>query len=190
MTLRHRTWKCAFAAAVLIVVAGLVATASQVRVSPQAAKTKQAPPANLQTNCNVPAVSDIVLVKIAITSGSDSKFAPGKTYGITAVLENRGQCETGPFRVRISVYAQDTVVGSAEERVILDRLVQSIQPTRDKTPAYTYVTVNYTLGPNYSSTYDFMAVADPQDRVKEFIENNNAIDRGWGITIDVGPPIR
>ncbi len=190
MTSRHRTGRYALAAAVLLAAAALAAAGRQARVSPQAIKTKQAPQANLQTNCNVPAVPDIVLVKMGVAAGPDGKFAPGKTYGITAILENRGQCETGPFRVRISVYAQDTVAGGAEDRVILDQLVQSIQPTRDKSPAYTYVTVNYTLGPNYSSTYDFMAAADPQDRVKEFIENNNALDRGSGITIDVGPPIR
>jgi hypothetical protein len=148
------------------------------RISRQAVSANQNAAAVVQTNCvNSPAMPDIVLVKVAVSGGPSSKPAPGQTYQVTATLENRGQCETGPFKVQISVYAQDIGANKAEEKVILTRLVQSMQPTRDKEPSYVRVTADYTLGPNCPSSYDFYASADPDNKVSEFIENNNAIEK-------------
>ncbi len=174
---------------VVLIGAGFEAFGQQrARTSHQAVRANQNLTAPTQTNCNnAQAMPDIVLVRVSVSGGPSSKWAPGQTYDITATLENRGQCETGPFRVQISVYAQDMAINKVEERVILNKLVQSIQPTRDKNPTYTYVTAAYTLGPNYSSSYDFYAAVDPDNKVNEFIENNNVIERGQGVTIDVVP---
>jgi hypothetical protein len=146
----------------------------------------------IQNNCTATAMPDIALVKLSVVSGpSITKAAPGQTFEISAVLENRGQCETGPFKVQISVYTEDVnndVKPIITDKVILKKLVQSIQPTRDKNPVYTNVTVSYTLSPNYRTTYMFYATADPDNNVTEFIENNNAIERGEGININIGSP--
>ena len=65
-------------------------------------------PTAAQNNCTATAMPDIVLVKLSVVSGpSITKAVPGHTFEISAVLENRGQCETGPFRVQISVYTED-----------------------------------------------------------------------------------
>ena len=148
--------------------------------------------AALQNNCTSTAMPDIVLVRLSVVSGPPiTKAVPGQTFEISAVLENRGQCETGPFKVQINVYTEDVnndVKPIKTDTVILKKLVQSIQPTRDKNPVYTNVTVSYTLSPNYRTTYMFYATADPDNNVNEFIENNNAIERGEGININIGSP--
>ena len=169
--------------AMVIAVIGSAAFGQQraARISRQAVSANQSPAVSVQTNCvNAPAMPDIVLVGVAISGGPLSKPVPGATFQVTATIENRGQCETGPFKVQISVYAQDMTANKVEDKVILTKEVQSMQPTRDRNPAYINVTADYTLGPNDRSTYDFYASADPDNRVSEFIENNNAVERGCG----------
>lgn len=166
-----------FTAAAVVMAAGSTAFGQQrAKILHQAASPAPGAAATVQTT----AMPDIVLVKVVVSGGPISKPAPGQTYQITAVLENRGQCETGSFKVQISVYAQDMTANKAEDKVILTRLVQSMQPTRDREPSYTRVTADYTLGPNRKSTYDFYASADPENKVNEFIENNNAIEKQMG----------
>jgi hypothetical protein len=160
------------------------------RISRQAVSVNQNPAVSVQSNCvNAPAMPDIVLVSVEIFN-PEKKYAPGKTYPVTAIIENRGQCETGCFRVQISVQVQDMDANRTEERVILNQVVQSIQPIRDRNPAHIEVPTYYTLGGNYNTTYTFWAVADPEDHVKEFVENNNSIEKGAGPGIDVGARIR
>jgi hypothetical protein len=179
--MRHCFGRQVFIAAMVIIAVGFGAFGQQrsARTSRQAVSANQNPAVAVQTNCvNAPAMPDIVLVGVAISGGPVSKPAPGATFQVTATIENRGQCETGPFKVQISVYAQDMTANKVEDKVVLTKMVQSMQPTRDKNPAYIYVTADYTLGPNFASTYDFYASADPENKVNEFIENNNALERG------------
>jgi len=180
--MRHRFNRPVLIAAMVVIAIGFEVFGQQrAKMSARAVSTPQSAPAIVQTKCvNAPAMPDIVLVKVVISGGPSSKWAPGHACQITAILENRGQCETGPFKVQISVYAQDMTVNKVEDKVIQTKLVQSMQPTRDKEPSYTRVTADYTLGPNYISTYDFYASADPENKVNEFIENNNAIEKQMG----------
>ena len=170
-----------FIAVAVVMAAGTVVSGQPRAKSPrQAMSPALSAAATVQTNCTATAMPDIVLVKVAVSGGQTGKWAPGQTCQVTAVLENRGQCETGSFKVQISVYAQDMTANKVEDKVILTRQVPSMQPTRDKEPSYTRVTADYTLGPDYKSTYDFYASADPENKVNEFIENNNAIEKQMG----------
>jgi hypothetical protein len=183
----------------LVIAMVLLATRLEVLGQQQVRPTRKAVGTNqniattaAQNNCTATAMPDIVLVKLSVVSGpSITKAVPGQTFEISAVLENRGQCETGPFKVQISVYTEDVnndVNPIKTDAVILKKLVQSIQPARDKNPVYTNVTVSYTLSPNYRMSYMFYATADPDNNVNEFIENNNVIERGEGININIGSP--
>jgi hypothetical protein len=183
----HDFCRMAVFAAVIIAMSGQgVSGQVRARMPGKAVAAPQGSPANVQTNCvNAPAMPDIILNKLEVSNGASlTKPVPGQTYEITALIENRGQCETGSFKVQIivHVFVQDK---GAEDHVILDKLVQSIQPARDKNPEYTRVSVTYTLGPNYNTGYEFYATADPDNRVTEFIENNNGIERGNGINLEV-----
>ena len=186
--MRHCSGRSCLLAAMVVIVfgSGVSGQSRTARISRQAVSVNQNPAVSVQSNCvNAPAMPDIVLNKLEVSNGASlTKPAPGQTYEITALLENRGQCETGSFKVQISVHVFEQDKG-AEDHVILDKLIQSMQPARDKNPEYTRVSVTYTLGPNYNTGYEFYATADPDNRVKEFIENNNGIERGEGINLEV-----
>lgn len=155
---------------------------SQPRMKLQAkaasASTRQNVPANIQTNCaGAPALPDIVLARLYVNK--PPKPVPGATYTVSALLENRGQCETGAFTVQISVYVQ--VPGRPDvDKMILTKTIPSMQPTKDREPAYISVAVDYTLGAESTATYNFYASADPENRIHEFIENNNTVERNAG----------
>lgn len=167
----------------LIVVAVVFTFASGVEgqrtatISRKAVSVNQNPAVVTQTNCvNAPAMPDIVLVKLYVTM--PPKPAAGATYPVTAILENRGQCETGAFKFQMSVLIETS--GQPDvDKVILTRMIPSMQPTRDREPAYVTVSVDYTLL-NRDAVYKFYASADPENHVHEFIENNNAVERNAG----------
>jgi len=188
---RNRLCSLICLVAMVIAAIGFEAFGQQrAKFSPKAVSVNQNPAVSVQTNCvNAPAMPDIVLAKLLVSGQKKINSAPGQTYDITAYLENRGQCETGPFKVQISVYKKDL----SNSTVILNKLVQSIQPARDRNSVYTEVTVPYTIGPNYESSYTFSAVADPEKKVNEFIENNNSIGMDDGLEgpdIDVGSKMK
>lgn len=130
--------------------------------------------------CTAPGIPDLVLVGISshLPAGK-----PGETYEVSVFLENRGQCETGNFRLQISVLAQEMPINKTETRVIFNKLMPSLQPTRDDFSSYTQVSIPFTTGSYWASSYDFSAVIDPDNTIKEFRENNNLIDRGMVITV-------
>jgi hypothetical protein len=182
---------------VIAVTAVVVAFASGVsgqqrtaRIARQAVSVNQNPAVVVQTNCaNAPAMPDIVLAKLSVNGQRQINGTPGQTYEIEADLENRGQCETGSFRVQISVYKGNF----SNSTIIMDKLVQSIQPTRDRNSVSFKVTVSYTVGPDYQSAYTFSAIADPEKKVNEFIENNNSIGMDEGLegpVINVGSKMK
>jgi hypothetical protein len=176
--MRHRFDRQVLIAAMVITAVGFGAFGQQRagRISRQAASANQNQAVVVQTNCvNAPAMPDIVLHKVT-ASGSSAKPKPGEWIDVGAVLENRGQCETGSFKVQFFVYFQ-IINGVAAEKLINTTLVQSIQPTREKEVSYTQIGFRYQLDTARFATYDFYATADPENKVSEFIEDNNIIGK-------------
>jgi hypothetical protein len=150
---------------------------SKLKRPPLIVPEKALPQAAAQTNCaNVAALPDIFLEGIEVTGDVPTKDAlPNQNFQVTALVENRGQCETGPFIMRIHAVIEDLTAGTKETQVLCDQLVQSIQPTRQRHPEYIHVQCRFqTPGDIYSGHYRFFGIADPENKINEFNEENNS----------------
>ena len=164
-------------ASVCLLVALELSGQTKLKKQPLTIPAKAMPAAAAQTNCaNALALPDIFLEKVFVEGYPTAQGArPNQNYQIAALVENRGQCETGPFIMRICASIQDLTAGSTEIKVLCNQLVQSIQPTRERTPSFIRVSVNFHTPPTiYSGYYKFFGIADPDNKVNEFNESNNS----------------
>jgi hypothetical protein len=182
MTQNRFIWRLLIAVLVLAT-SGLVIGGDQAEMPRSRLKLNQQKIITQSILCTTPGIPDIVLVGL---SGHIPKGKPGETYEVSVFIENRGQCETGNFRLQVSVLAQENINAQnskTETRVIFDKFMPSLQPSRDDFSSYTKISVPFTTGPYWASSYDFSVVVDPDNKIKEFRENNNLIDRGMVINV-------
>lgn len=173
---RGRSIRLAAVSSAILLAAGL-AGQSTIKRPPLTVPKKPLPEVAAPTNCgNSPALPDIFLEKVFVDGSLPSQGAkPNQNFSIAAILKNQGQCETGPFMVRICVDISDTEAGTSETRILGDLPVQSIQPQRGRKDDYVRVNIVFqTPGNIYSGYYRFYAVADPDNKVPEFDEDDNS----------------
>lgn len=176
----HRALAAAALAAWLIPVVSSaqgVPAARPKLVRPQATVSPARPDPVTQLRCQGGVLPDIDIVDIQPRHTDAAHFNAGDTIPIIVFLENRGQCETGSFKLKVTVYAD---LGSSfmdQTIAVLD--IPSLQPTREKPPKYYQTGVSFvTKVVDYPVQYNFTAVADPDDKIVEFIETNNTVTRG------------
>lgn len=175
---RSRSIRLAAVSAGILLAAGLIGQSTMKR-PPLTVLKKPAPEAAAPTNCgNAPALPDIFLEKVFVDSAPNlpaQGAKPNQNFSIVAILKNQGQCETGLFKVRIIAEIEDLTARSMETRILGDLPVQSIQPLRGRKDDYTRVSILFhTPGDIYSGYYKFYAIADPDNKVAEFDEDDNS----------------
>ena len=150
---------------------------STVKRPPLSVPKKPMPEVAVPTNCgNAPALPDIFLEQVFVDSSLPTQGAkPNQNFTIATILMNQGQCETGMFKVRVFADIEDTEAGKSETRILGDLTVQSIQPQRGRKSEYVRVNVVFQTPVDiYSGYYRFYAVADPDNKVLEFDEDDNS----------------
>ncbi len=168
---------CLAAVSLGILLAAGMAGQSTIKKPPLTVPKRPMTQVAVPTNCgNTPALPDIFLEKILVESFLPSQGAkPNQNFTIVAVLRNQGQCETGPFKVRICATIEDLAARTSETRILGDLPVQSIQPHKGRKDEYTRVSIVFqTPGDIYSGYYRFYGIADPDDKVPEFDEDDNS----------------
>jgi hypothetical protein len=173
---RSQPFRLAVVSAGLLLAAQL-AGQSAIKKPPLTVPKRPMPEVAVPTNCgNTPALPDIFLERVFVDSSLPSQGAkPNQNFTIAAILMNQGQCETGMFKVRILVDIEDTEARRSETRILGDLPVQSIQPQRGRKSDYVRVNVVFqTPIEIYSGYYRFYAIADPDNKVLEFDEDDNS----------------
>ena len=178
MKTQQRTRSICLAAVSLgILLAAGMAGQSTVKKPPLTVPRRPMPEVAAPTNCgNAPARPDIFLEQVFIDSFLPTQGAkPGQNFTIAVVLMNQGQCETGMFKVRVFADIEDTEARKSETRILGDLPVQSIQPQRGRKNDYVRVNVVFqTPADIYSGYYRFYAIADPDNKVLDFDEDDNS----------------
>lgn len=173
---RARWIRLAAASLGMLLAAGLMGQ-STVKRPPLTVPKRPMPEVAAPTNCgNAPALPDIFLEKVFVDSFLPTQGAkPSQNFTIAVILMNQGQCETGMFKVRVLADIEDTEARKSETRILADLPVQSIQPQRGRKDDYVRVNVVFqTPADIYSGYYRFYAIADPDNKVLEFDEDDNS----------------
>ena len=103
---------------------------------------------------------------------------PGEELRIQTGFANRGQCATGPFTVSLEVYVQIQSENYYQRLEVGKVTLHSLAPCREKNcgdGASKGITFKYQLLDKDYVYYDFTVVADYDNQVEEFIEDNNEI---------------
>lgn len=133
------------------------------------AKPAQLPP---QPVCTTVALPDIMVEKIEL-QGPSGPLKPGQKYSVVVRLRNIGQCETGVFLVQLQVRVQVPSMRKDDTQTVGAKKVYSIPPSKTGSAGSSTVSFQYTLG-NYDwAQYNFTAVADYTNHIREFDEANN-----------------
>jgi hypothetical protein len=124
-----------------------------------------------QPRCNTQALPDIIIEEFQF-SGPGGRWRPSKRYGVSVVLKNRGQCDSGQFFVKLMVRVQSQ--GNDETMTVGTIKMNSIPPARTGTPGRATAAFNYTTADYPWAMYTFTAVADSTNHIEEFDEGNNS----------------
>ena len=131
----------------------------------------------IQPRCSEKALPDITVKEVGWTPGSTDNWKVGDNKPVYVDLRNIGQCETGSFKVKLSVFEQDLLHDSRKKHAVGVKEVESLMPY--KTRAYegssTTIQFNYRIPYRYAA-YRFSAKADFDNAVAEFDEFNNFKD--------------
>lgn len=124
------------------------------------------------------------LVANRLTVSGTGKQGTEHSIGVTVV--NRGQCDSGPFSLRLEVYIQVPSENISQTKEIGRKSVHSLSPCRDSVCQDSTKTIffQYTLLNKNFSYYDFTVEVDPGNDVEEFNEKNNDIQRSGSIKVE------
>ncbi len=124
-----------------------------------------------QPVCEGRPLPDLVVADISI-SGSGR---PGDMHYISADIENRGQCGSGPFKVKLQVIEHLPNRPESEKIEIGTENLTSLPPRDDRnmSEASTTAHFQYTVKTLVPADYEFIIVVDPTNAVEEFREENN-----------------
>jgi len=126
-----------------------------------------------QPRCNQPALPDITIEKFEF-SGPGGPWKAGQRYGISVVLKNIGQCDSGVFLVKLQARVQVPSESKDQTTTVGSKKVFSIPPrktgasTGTSTASFSYATGNYQW-----AQYTFTATVDHTNHIEEFDEANN-----------------
>ena len=112
---------------------------------------------------------------VAIAPGEGSYEPPGAMKTVFIGIKNTGQCETGPFNVRVKVRKQ---IGN--EEIESDWKIfnlPSLPPDRGHGEGATSIEYTFRLDERDNVVYDFNIEADYDHNVNEWLENNNDLFR-------------
>ena len=125
--------------------------------------------------CDIPAQADMELLKVEVTDVTS--YSPGATMTVSALVRNSGQCETGPFNVKIKRIVD--YHGTTDHEWVYFR-VNSLEPYNGHNVSASDWTIKYSFitHPQDKVHYRFSVEIDPDNQVNEFVENNNSLYRG------------
>jgi len=120
-----------------------------------------------QPRCDVPGLPQIIVANITLSHGPYPTVI-NEVYDVEIGLINIGQCETGDFHFQLKVREQ---VGYNRDEILLvgTKTVNSLKPFETATVSFEY-SFSY-----QSSTYNFIAIPDYDNRIEEYCEYNNTV---------------
>lgn len=149
----------------------------QRRLQPQLGMTLAPQQAELmhQPTCDGTPLPDLVITNVSVSGNG----YPGAPHSINVTVQNRGQCDSGIFSVRVEVLEQVPATGIYQTREVGHKGFPSLKPCRSEhySEAEHSASFDYTLRPDYHAYYDFSVEVDDTHSVEEFNEDNNALSR-------------
>lgn len=138
----------------------------------------------LQPRCTENALPDITVSEVQWGIGSTENRRIGETFPVFVDVRNIGQCRSGSFKVKLSVYEQNLAEGTSRKHAVGVKKVHSLKPfrTNESEGSYATITFNYTI-PFAWGDYSFAAKADFENLVEEWDEDNNFKD-AWNYQVD------
>lgn len=155
-------------------------SASSYAQEKKAIKSLSSPKVKLDKNvvideCNNKPLPDIVLTGVEVSNVSS--WTSGAVMTVNISLRNAGQCKTGNFNIRVKRFV-DRGSNTNEHDWKYFR-VQPLEPFngRNSNNSDAIIKYEFVTHPANNVQYRFSVDADPENRVNEFIENNNSLDR-------------
>ena len=134
-----------------------------------------------QPVCEGRPLPDLVVKSLRVSGSSQ----PGTAHSISVHVDNQGQCDSGPFSVRLDVTIQVPNENIFQTKEIGKKYLPSLPPCRESSceESQAVALFDYTLLNNNFAQYDFTAEVDGEDRVEEFNERNNVMERTGTIRV-------